>query len=496
GAYNGNIYCLSKVTGEVLWESEEGEWVGASPLVVEAHNLVYFGIEYTNPSFHGSLCAYDCDSGAKIWHVPVGRLQHGSAVYCEEGDAVVWGSADHEVLSLDALTGVILWRFATRRSVKCAPAVNEKRQLAAFASFDCSIYLVSTVDGRKIGEWPTGGACYTTPLFVENIIFCGSGDGYLYIIDTIQRAIVKKIHLGGRVYSSPVLHDRSVFIGCNNGTIYEIEVSSLSIIGRFQLPDAVTNKVSVSPCGNYIYATTFMNHLFCYRRVPQETCKKPETSILGYNSAKLLKNSSCVSSARYKSERGKIFFKKISQDIDISFIYKELISNESAWYDNIRRQKNISVQRETESIFLRSADRRKLPSTIPTEDVQLSKETHVSRNFPTTMDWLSNFAKQRDKRLARAIIVRLAPGGRVYPHVDNGSYYATRDRFHLVVSSPSGSSMQAADERVRMFEGEVWWFDNKQVHHSDNPSDSHRIHVIFDLEPRIQAHQNVSSISQ
>lgn len=68
-------------------------------------------------------------------------------------------------------------------------------------------------------------------------------------------------------------------------------------------------------------------------------------------------------------------------------------------------------------------------------------------------------------------------------HVDIGSYYFIRNRFHLVLRSPSGSVLRAGDEQVRMSEGELWWFNNKQHHSAFNESDEWRIHYIFDLLP-------------
>ena len=35
-----------------------------------------------------------------------------------------------------------------------------------------------------------------------------------------------------------------------------------------------------------------------------------------------------------------------------------------------------------------------------------------------------------------------------------------------------------------MREGELWWFDNKQVHEAFNDAQAERIHLIFDLLPR------------
>ena len=85
--------------------------------------------------------------------------------------------------------------------------------------------------------------------------------------------------------------------------------------------------------------------------------------------------------------------------------------------------------------------------------------------------------------LSRATIVRLKPKSQVFRHIDEGSYYFLRDRFHLVLQSSAGSVLMSGGEQVRMQEGELWWFDNKQYHESYNESDDWRIHYIFDLLP-------------
>jgi outer membrane protein assembly factor BamB len=267
GAYNGTVYCLDAETGEEIWTHPDGDWVGASPLIVAKHNLVYFGIEYVRPWAQGSLGAYDMDTGEKVWEHQVEKLQHGSPGYWDGGDLIIWGSADHETLGLDAKTGRIVWRFKTRRSVKYAPAVDEVRQLTAFASFDKSIYILDVATGEKRGEWQTEEICYTTPLFAGNKLFCGSGDRHLYVIDIDQMQLIKKINLQSRVYSSPKRVGNSVIVGSNGGRVVEIDIDTLETKGVLQLPDAVTNGVAISPDGNRIFVSTYMNHLYAFERL-------------------------------------------------------------------------------------------------------------------------------------------------------------------------------------------------------------------------------------
>ena len=92
-------------------------------------------------------------------------------------------------------------------------------------------------------------------------------------------------------------------------------------------------------------------------------------------------------------------------------------------------------------------------------------------------------ADTRHESAARAQIVRLLPGSMVLRHIDEGAYYLSRNRYHLVIDSPDGSPMRAGGESVTMVEGELWWFDNKAPHEAFNPGRSWRTHLIFDVEP-------------
>jgi aspartyl/asparaginyl beta-hydroxylase (cupin superfamily) len=127
-------------------------------------------------------------------------------------------------------------------------------------------------------------------------------------------------------------------------------------------------------------------------------------------------------------------------------------------------------------------------------DVHESRWTTGSRSFPLARAFLKQTARALDSELSRAKIVCLPPGHRVYPHVDRGEYYRLRNRYHLVLSS-TGSWMRAGDEEVRMQRGELWWFDNDQVHEASNDGDSDRIHLIFDLLPRDRLSEIVAAVT-
>lgn len=157
----------------------------------------------------------------------------------------------------------------------------------------------------------------------------------------------------------------------------------------------------------------------------------------------------------------------------------ELHAYKGSWSDV--RARVIPLHKDTLAIHLRVA----VPKDgVPTHDLQHDKETSYYALFPNLTAFLEQFAKEVDGTLARVTIVSLKPGSQVYRHIDGGTYYEKRDRYHLVLQSPSGSRMVSGDEESVWEKGELWWFDNKAMHEAFNPSDgAERIHVIFDVLP-------------
>lgn len=176
-------------------------------------------------------------------------------------------------------------------------------------------------------------------------------------------------------------------------------------------------------------------------------------------------------------------FRLMKSDVDTMPLLEEIASVPDAWNLNTGRQDKIKVQREAQAIGIRGLVKSKIDGR-DRRDVHESRWTTISKQFPRFRAYLEAFAEERDAELSRGKIVRLMPGRRVYPHIDRGEYYEARDRFHLVLKSPAGSYLKSGDEEVRMHEGELWWFNNHEMHESYNVGDGDRIHFIFDLRSR------------
>src|SRR5262245_5850267 len=166
----------------------------------------------------------------------------------------------------------------------------------------------------------------------------------------------------------------------------------------------------------------------------------------------------------------------------ISPMMAELRAKLELFQVDTSRQIKVAEQRETETIYLRSAVK-PYPPGVEGRDVHPSRRTKMYQQFPVITRWLESFVSRIGGDPGRATIVKLQPLGRVYRHFDRGEYYKTRDRYHLVLQSIAGSLLTSGDERMMMREGEVWWFNNKEQHEAINLSEQPRIHMIFDVLP-------------
>ncbi len=84
------------------------------------------------------------------------------------------------------------------------------------------------------------------------------------------------------------------------------------------------------------------------------------------------------------------------------------------------------------------------------------------------------------KQLHRCGFLALPVGGIVGAHIDEGTYYHTRDRYHLSIQ---GQYEYFCDnESVVVDPGTFLWFNNKLPHGTVNLGDVERITFVFDIK--------------
>lgn len=89
------------------------------------------------------------------------------------------------------------------------------------------------------------------------------------------------------------------------------------------------------------------------------------------------------------------------------------------------------------------------------------------------------FLKRHFHDHSRCGFLSLPVGGTVGKHIDIGSYYQTRDRYHLSIQGTYEYSV--GDESVIVEPGTLLWFNNKLEHGTRNTGDCVRVTFVFDV---------------
>lgn len=107
---------------------------------------------------------------------------------------------------------------------------------------------------------------------------------------------------------------------------------------------------------------------------------------------------------------------------------------------------------------------------------ELQQNTPMYYSYSAIRKWLKS---RKLHRHSRAAFFRLRPGETLGLHVDDGSYYLTRDRYHL---SLQGTYLYTVDGESHQIEpGTFFWFDNKRPHMSYNNGVVDRVTFVWDV---------------
>ena len=87
--------------------------------------------------------------------------------------------------------------------------------------------------------------------------------------------------------------------------------------------------------------------------------------------------------------------------------------------------------------------------------------------------------KRNFGKFSRCGFLSLPVGGEVGKHIDIGSYYQTRDRYHLSIQGRYIYTV--GDESVTVEPGTLLWFNNKLPHGTKNVGDCVRVTFVFDV---------------
>jgi len=114
----------------------------------------------------------------------------------------------------------------------------------------------------------------------------------------------------------------------------------------------------------------------------------------------------------------------------------------------------------------------------PSQYVGDSEVCHETNAYSRHTE-IVGFMKRNFHAHSRCGFLSLPVHGIVGRHVDIGTYYQTRDRYHLAIQG--SYEYMVGDESITVNPGTLLWFNNKLEHGTQNVGDCTRITFVFDV---------------
>jgi outer membrane protein assembly factor BamB len=295
-ALDGHLYAVDQETGKEKWNFKSRMPIASSPAVTG--DTLYF------VSSAGSLAALDIKTGKPKWVCVVeyerkfeAKNLHGLPSAAQTipdawdmftsspavaNGKVYFGSGDGNVYAVEAQSGTILWKFATKDVVHSSPAVvNNTVYIGSWDSYlyaidaetglekwsfksgedntihnqvgfqsspavvdgtvyigcrDAHVYAVDAATGRKKWDYPTNKSwVITTPAVRDGIVYAATSDSSRFMaLDARNGRLRFNFKAGAYVFSSPALAGDIAYFGSHNGHFYAVDTKTGQLAWEFQ----------------------------------------------------------------------------------------------------------------------------------------------------------------------------------------------------------------------------------------------------------------------
>ena len=164
--------------------------------------------------------------------------------------------------------------------------------------------------------------------------------------------------------------------------------------------------------------------------------------------------------------------------IDVSKIVEQLNKNPSDWGS----QKGIdNTEIKDPHQYITSVDVLQLVMGGITESEKNVGNTEICIKTPAYYNHteIVNYLSKRFPTIYRCGFLALPVGEIVGAHIDEGTYYQDKDRYHLSIEGQY--EYIVGNERITVDPGTLLWFNNKIPHGTVNLGDVTRITFVFDV---------------
>lgn len=167
-------------------------------------------------------------------------------------------------------------------------------------------------------------------------------------------------------------------------------------------------------------------------------------------------------------------------DVDSAALIDAILQlDDDAWFQNLNRQNDYEVHKQTQSVVLVFCDG-------PMDDLEVSKQAGwdllVDAAIPVMHDLIGRFYPPGGV-IIRAMAAKLLSGGRINPHFDSHATFRRSHRIHVPITTNSRVRFMIDGKPFRMEVGKAYEINNQKTHSVMNSGSEDRITFIFDYLP-------------
>jgi outer membrane protein assembly factor BamB len=234
---NSRLYSLDKEFGDLNWESkvldETHRKLWTSP-AIQGNTLyisTYDGYIYALSIVTGELLNWSFESETGFASSPV--------IY---GDTIFVGSFDRYLYAVKIGTDVPTWKFPHEEPAGnwfwASPVVNEGIIYAG--CLDGRIYAIETETGGKLWEFDAGNPIVSSPVLMDNLLIVTDESGTVYVFDLSaefgdEAAPLKTISIDADVRSSFSAQEGLVYIRGEDNHLYVVDIDRGGVSWEFDL---------------------------------------------------------------------------------------------------------------------------------------------------------------------------------------------------------------------------------------------------------------------
>lgn len=233
----GALVALNAKDGQLLWRSEIGGELSASPLADES--AIYVSSETVVPPNEsrapaGALRAIGREGGVTQWMTPLVRPLRGALAV--SGGKLFAGGSDGRAYAFDKRTGGVLWSIPFPSPFTGHPVMSAGR--VYIGSEDGTLLALDESTGRVLWRYRSKGAIRGPVAVAGDTVMFGSGDGYVYAVSNDKGHLKWRKRTGAGV-EAVVLAGDAVLAASLDNFAYLLNLKG-SMLWKKQLPGRIS----------------------------------------------------------------------------------------------------------------------------------------------------------------------------------------------------------------------------------------------------------------